>query len=48
MSQRKIFKRGDILLHQGASPQYFCIMLKGLAKVYKRPNRTEMISEKLK
>lgn len=34
-------------MHQGAKPKYFYIMLKGLTKIYKRPNRTEMIVEKL-
>eukprot|EP00597_Dinobryon_sp_UTEXLB2267_P014299 CAMPEP_0170116102 /NCGR_PEP_ID=MMETSP0020_2-20130122/12003_1 /TAXON_ID=98059 /ORGANISM="Dinobryon sp., Strain UTEXLB2267" /LENGTH=1446 /DNA_ID=CAMNT_0010344023 /DNA_START=151 /DNA_END=4491 /DNA_ORIENTATION=- len=47
MGQVKTYRRGDIILHQGASPQYLYIIMKGLCKVLKRPNRTEMLVQRL-
>ena len=43
----KTYRRGDIILNQGSAPQYLYIILKGLCKVLKRPNRTEMLLQRL-
>jgi CRP-like cAMP-binding protein/tetratricopeptide (TPR) repeat protein len=47
MSQLFTFKRGETILQQAKKPDYLYIIQKGLCKVLKRPNRTEMLMQKL-
>lgn len=41
-------KRNEIILDQGSKPNFLYLILKGICKVYKQPNRTEMLVQKLK
>lgn len=43
----KSFREGERILEQGNKPSYLYIILKGLCTVHKRPNRTEMLYQKL-
>lgn len=47
MGQIKSYRRGEVILEQGKRPDFFCIILKGLCRVTKKPNRTEMLYQKL-
>lgn len=47
MSQLFTFTRGETILAQATRPDYLYIIQKGLCKVLKRPNRTEMLMQKL-
>lgn len=48
MGQVRTYKRGEVILNQGVKPQFLYIIMKGMCKVRKRPNRTEMLIEKLR
>eukprot|EP00981_Chlorochromonas_danica_P001406 scaffold296_cov164-Ochromonas_danica.AAC.23 len=40
-------KRGTIIIEQGEKPKHLFIIMKGMCKVNKKPNRTEMLLQKL-
>jgi tetratricopeptide (TPR) repeat protein len=47
MSQIKFYNGGETILQQGTKPSGIGIVMKGLCKVIKKPNRTEMLYQKL-
>lgn len=47
MSQIKFYNGGETILQQGTKPPCLGIVMKGLCKVIKKPNRTEMLFQKL-
>lgn len=48
MGQVLTINNGETIIKQGAKPQYLYIILKGMCKVMKKPNRTEMLLQNLK
>jgi len=47
MGQIRRYSRGETILTQGSKPNYLYIVMKGICKVQKQPNRTEMLVQKL-
>jgi CRP-like cAMP-binding protein len=47
MGQIISFKNGETIVKQGTKPSFIYIILKGMCKVVKKPNRTEILVQKL-
>ena len=48
MGRIQNFKAGDIILEQGAKPQFLYFVVSGVCKVSKRPNGTDILIRRLK
>ena len=47
MGRVQTFRSGELILTQGDQPSFIYLIMKGMCKSYKRPNKTEILDKKL-
>jgi tetratricopeptide (TPR) repeat protein len=47
MGQLQVFRSGDLILKQGVKPNYLSLIIKGMCKSYKSPNKSTVLRGKL-
>lgn len=47
MGRVRIYHSGDLILKQGTKPEYLSLIMKGMCKSYKAPNKSTVLSAKL-
>ena len=47
MGQVQVYRSGDLILKQGAKPTYLSLIMKGMCKSYKSPNKSTVLRGKL-
>jgi tetratricopeptide (TPR) repeat protein len=47
MGQMQVFRSGELILKQGVKPNYLSLIMKGMCKSYKSPNKSSVLSVKL-